>query len=163
GAVAPASTRSRVLLPLPLGPSSPSFVPGVRATSRPANSGLGRTTPGRAVSSGPKDFAIPVATRGCRDGRPVAPKTRAAPAGVAVGQLRELFAPAGGLGDARRTFAPLRRLLAGQPGTFAAHLVGDGLLLPLLRLQEGVPLGGEFVVRAGHAETAPRVHPVEFD
>ncbi len=78
----PARTRNSVLLPLPLGPSNPSFVPGVSITSSPENRGREKTGSAPVSLLVRNDFAMPAATSSFRVGRPVAAKSMpAAPAG----------------------------------------------------------------------------------
>ena len=98
-AISPASTRSRVLLPLPLGPSRPSLMPGVRIRSRPANSG--RPPSDLAMPGGGEQLArLPAGGDEVDAGR--------AGRGVAVLQLGQLLAALGGLVDARSRPCALR-------------------------------------------------------
>ena len=83
--------------------------------------------------------------------------------GVAVLQLLQLLAPAGGVLDARRCLARPRRGLAAEPLRLAADLVGDRLLPAGLALEELLALEHEVVVEAGAAEVAAGVDPADLD
>ena len=98
----PPSTRSSVLLPLPLGPSRPSLVPGVSVRSIPAK----RDAAGRRAA-----LAMPAAVSSLRVCRPRGDEVDAGRAGggVAVFQLRQFLAA---LSRRRRCAKPALRVRA---------------------------------------------------
>src|SRR5262249_13479933 len=86
------------------------------------------------------------------------------PAGaVALAQLGQLLAAAGGVLDARRRLAALGRLLAAQPLRLAAGGGRAGFFLARLGVEELLPALGELVVGTRSAEVAARVSAAHLD
>ena len=131
GASAPASTLSRVVLPLPFGPMRPMRVPGVMMRSR-----------FRTSVRPPSDLASPSATSSRRERRPEAVKSMSAERVAA----RARASPSSSISRSASLMRALRLGGAGlgapsQPLDLAAHGIGEGLLVGGLAPQELVAPG----------------------
>src|SRR6266851_6110822 len=152
GASAPASTLSRVVLPLPFGPIRPMRVPGVMVTSRPWT----RLRP-------PSDFARPRATSSRRERRPEAVKSMSAERVAARARVPELLDQPVRLLDAALGLGGAGLGAPSQPLDLAADGIGEGLLVGGLAPHEFVAPGEELAVPAGGLEEAGGVGAVDLE
>ena len=141
-------------LPLPLGPSRPSFVPGERT----------RLT-SRKSSRPPSDLATFFSSISLRVLRCEAVKSiLAAPCcGVALLQIGQFAHHLAGAFDAALGFGRARFCAAAEPFDFAAHAAGQRLLAALLGGEELLALLEELAVGAVVAEKSVGILPAELD